>query len=175
MASKPNPKLPEEQQQTISPQPPSSSRFRALITQLFNLLPAVGFLFLTVNVIAAAYHARQDPGTLVFVLWSYVNLLLLFLCLKKFESLEADSPPEKRERLKVAIWVLATALNLTFAWRVAGIMPLALAVVIWAMAALVAVAGFYGLFIYKDGNGNCIENSDFGKARLRELSPEEKV
>ncbi|XP_010932905.1 uncharacterized protein [Elaeis guineensis] len=162
MASKPNPKLPE---------PSSSSRFKPVITRLFDLLPAIGFLFLTVNVVTAAYHARHDPGTLVFVLWSYVNLLLLFWCLKKFENLRTDCPPpaEKRERLKVAIWVLSTALNLTFAWRVAGIMPLALAVVIWAMSGFLAVAGFYGLFIYKDGNG------DLDEPEFQELSPDEKV
>ncbi|EHA8586589.1 hypothetical protein COCNU_scaffold000558G000010 [Cocos nucifera] len=169
MASKPNPKLPGERQPQISLQLSSSSLFKAVITQLFDLLPTIGFLFLTVNVVTAGYHARQDPGTLVFLLWSYVNLLLLFWCLKKFENLGTDSPPEKRERLKVAIWLLATALNLTFASRVAGIMPLALAVVIWAMSGFVAVAGFYGLFVCNDGNG------DLDKASFPELPPDEKV
>lgn len=86
---------------------------------------------------------------LAFVISSYVELLLLFWCLDKFEELGLDSPPEKRERLKLAIWVLATALNLALAWRVSDVMPWALAMTAWSMAACIAVVGFYGFFIYK--------------------------
>lgn len=106
MASKPDPKLPNERQQTISPRPSSSSPFR--------VLAAFGSLFLIVVVVIAAYHACEDLGTFLSVFWFYANLLLLFWCLKKIKNLGADSPHDKREGLKVAIWVLATALNFNF-------------------------------------------------------------
>lgn len=166
--------IPQTKQQRTPVQHQSSNRWRLVARYVINLLPAIGFLFLTYNVITSAYHARQDRTTLVFVLLSYADLLLLFLCLEKFQSLEADNKPEKRQKLKVAIWVLATALNLAFAWRVARIMPGAVAVVIWAMSSFVAAAGFYCLLIYKDEYSNGVHPQDSEKARLRELSPEEK-
>lgn len=117
---------------------------------MFSFLPTLGFVFLTVSVASSINRSRHDPGMLAFVILSYVNLLLLYWCLDRLEMLGPNSPPERRKRLQVAIWVLATALNLALAWRVADVMPWALAVAAWSMAAFVAVAGFYGLFIYED-------------------------
>ncbi|EHA8587305.1 hypothetical protein COCNU_scaffold001842G000010 [Cocos nucifera] len=87
---------------------------------------------------------------LAFVISSYVNLLVLFWCLDRFEKLGPNNPPEKRGRLKVAIWVLTTALNLALAWRVSDVVSWALVVAAWSMAAFVAVVGFYVFFICKD-------------------------
>lgn len=117
---------------------------------MFSFLPKLGFVFLTFSVVSSIYNSRGDPGMLAFVISSYVNLLLLFWCVDRFEKLGPNSPPEKRKRLKVAIWVLTTALNLALAWRVADVMPWALAVAAWSMAAFVAVVGFYVFFIHED-------------------------
>ncbi|XP_074586981.1 uncharacterized protein LOC141842898 isoform X1 [Curcuma longa] len=126
------------------------SRSPSWLTRLFNLLPFFALVFLTVNAVESAYHSRHDPSALIFSAFIYSDLLLLFICLKMFDNLGPDSPPKRRGQLKVAIWVLAATLNVAFAWRVAAVMPLPLAVMLWLMSGVVTVGGFYGLFIHRD-------------------------
>lgn len=113
-----------------------------------DILVAFSILFLTVNAADAACRSLNDPATVGLVLFSYVDVVCLFCCLARFEKLGPDTPPAKRRKLKAGIWMLATALSLAFAWRVAEMMPWALAVALWGMSLSVALFGFYGLFLY---------------------------
>ncbi|WOL09158.1 hypothetical protein Cni_G17911 [Canna indica] len=113
---------------------------------LFNFLSALGLIFLTVNVTSVARRSLHRPGTLFFVVFSYLDLVLLFVCLSLFQRLGPEARPEKRRRLKAAIWLLATALNLGFAWRMALLLPWPVAVTVWVTSMCVAAGGFYGLF-----------------------------
>ncbi|WOL09044.1 hypothetical protein Cni_G17797 [Canna indica] len=115
-------------------------------------LQAFAMLFLTFNVAAAAYRSRGDAAALCFVLTSYFGLLLLSGLLRRFDRLGPGDSAEERARLRAAVWLLSTGLVLGFSWRVAALMPRAVALVIWLMSASVAGAGFYALFLFKDHN-----------------------
>lgn len=110
----------------------------------YSLLTAAGFAFLTINSAMAVYRSHVDRGTVAFVVFSYLDLLLLFYCLRQYESAEHGS--QLRERLKVAVWSLTTALTLLFSFKVAAIMPPAVAVVVWLMAFGTVAGGFYAFF-----------------------------
>ncbi|KAJ3695018.1 hypothetical protein LUZ60_000395 [Juncus effusus] len=109
-------------------------------------LTLAGFIFLTFNSGMAIYRSHNDYWSVSFVAASYVDLLLLFFCLEMFEKTPRDSP--NRHRLKIAVWVLSTFLTMMFSYRVAALMPLAVAVVVWAMAIGTVSAGFYLFFLY---------------------------
>ncbi|KAJ8480240.1 hypothetical protein OPV22_023967 [Ensete ventricosum] len=110
-----------------------------------DILVAFSFLFLTAD---AACRSLNDPAMVGLVVFSCVDVVCLFCCLARFEKLGPDTPPAKRTKLKAGIWVLPTALSLAFGWRVAEMMPWALAAVVWGMSLSVALGGFYGLFLY---------------------------
>ncbi|CAL9138061.1 unnamed protein product [Musa acuminata var. zebrina] len=116
---------------------------------VFDWLPQVGFLFLTFNSLNSAYQSRYNPSELAFVVAAYADLLMLFFCLRRLEKMAPDDPPEHKKRTLAAVWILFTALNLAFAWRVAEILPPLLAV---------AMAGFYVLIIYPQADG-CSDRS----------------
>ncbi|URD85915.1 hypothetical protein MUK42_28121 [Musa troglodytarum] len=111
----------------------------------FGFLTVASFLFLTFNSLNAAYQSRGDPRALAFVSFCYIDLLMLFFCLRQLEKLDPDDPPVHKKRTLAAVWVLFTALNLAFAWRAAEILPPLLAV---------AVGGFYVLIIYPQADGD---------------------
>uniref|UniRef100_A0A0E0PIB5 Uncharacterized protein n=1 Tax=Oryza rufipogon TaxID=4529 RepID=A0A0E0PIB5_ORYRU len=120
---------------------------------------AIAMLVATAVTAQAAYRARHAPWDLAFVLFSYADLGLLFLCLSMYERLpqpaaaaDDDGEAVRRPRrwLKMAVWALSTALSAAFAWRVAAVMPApALKAAVWGMTSTVAVAGFYLLFAYR--------------------------
>ncbi|XP_038978557.1 uncharacterized protein LOC120108917 [Phoenix dactylifera] len=114
----------------------------------FSWLQPLALAFLTFNSGAALYRSRSDPWGVAFVVTSYVDLLSLFWCLRRFESTHEGSPG--RGILKMAVWSLSTLLTAMFSYRVAAMMPLPVAVVVWAMAGLTIAAGFYAFFIYKE-------------------------
>ncbi|URE48922.1 hypothetical protein MUK42_25730 [Musa troglodytarum] len=130
-------------------QPASPSQFAG---SRINVFAIIGFVFLTINFLDSAFRSRHDPSALAFAVFVYSDLALLFVCLRNFEKLGADCSPAKKERVKATVWALASALNLALAWRVAEIMPPMLAVVVWLMAGLVTLGGFYGLFLYRDAD-----------------------
>ncbi|KAJ1685457.1 hypothetical protein LUZ63_016847 [Rhynchospora breviuscula] len=113
-------------------------------------LTKVGFTLLTCNTGLAIYRSGNDLSSLAFVVVSYFALLLLFWCLHLFERAAPDGP--RRMQLKTAVWSLSTLITVMFAYRVAALMPLPLAVVVWVMATTVPVGGFYAFFIYNDRN-----------------------
>ncbi|KAF8648354.1 hypothetical protein HU200_064940 [Digitaria exilis] len=114
----------------------------------FSWLTALGFVFLTFNSGMAIYRSGGDPGSVAFVVASYVDLVLLFACLRLFERSPRDSP--RREWLKACVWGLTTLLTVMFSHKVAAIMPPVVALVVWAMAFATIAGGFYAFFIYRD-------------------------
>ncbi|CAL4889148.1 unnamed protein product [Urochloa decumbens] len=104
---------------------------------------AVGLGFLTFNTGMAAHRSRGD---IAFVAFSYLDLLALFLCLRWYEGAQPRSP--LRRRLKLAVWLLTTALTLAFSSRVAALMPVAAAAVaVWLVAFGTVAGGFYAFFL----------------------------
>uniref|UniRef100_K3Y3B0 Uncharacterized protein n=1 Tax=Setaria italica TaxID=4555 RepID=K3Y3B0_SETIT len=76
-----------------------------------NLAPTwvttAAFGFFTLNSGLAIYSARGDPASVLFVVGSYLALLLLFHCLRAYERVPPGSP--ERERARRAVWPLTTA------------------------------------------------------------------
>lgn len=111
-------------------------------------LTILGLSFLTFNSGMAIYRSQGERGTILFVLFSYLDLLLLFFSLRRYESAEPGSLT--RDRLKVVIWVLTTVLTLLFTTKVAAVMPTVVAVVVWLMAFSTIGGGFYAFFCYSE-------------------------
>ncbi|CAN6194701.1 unnamed protein product [Urochloa humidicola] len=114
----------------------------------FSWPTALGFGFLTFNSGMAIHRSNGDRGSIMFVVASYLDLVLLFVCLRLFERTPRDS--RRREWLKAAVWVLTTLLTVMFSHKVAAIMPPLVALVVWAMAFITISGGFYAFFIHKD-------------------------
>ncbi|XP_042425174.1 uncharacterized protein LOC122012637 [Zingiber officinale] len=110
-----------------------------------KLINYIAFIFLTYNSGAAIYRSIHDPSAVAFVATSYLDLLLLFWCLHKFET----APEENRGWLKAAVWILATLLTVMFSGKVAAIMPWPVALLVYGMAAATAVGGFWAFFLYR--------------------------
>ncbi|XP_008780829.2 uncharacterized protein LOC103700727 [Phoenix dactylifera] len=136
---------------------------------------SIGLAFLTTNTVLSAYRARHDPWTVAFVLFAYLDLLALFGCLRAYEKQRAEplGTVEMNTSLKVAIWVLANALNVAFAYRVAQMMPLALYAVVWGMSGFTLLVTFYGLFLCPEPEN--LKNNDTEEVLFSEFSPETKV
>ncbi|KAG6538342.1 uncharacterized protein LOC122038253 [Zingiber officinale] len=103
----------------------------------------LSFVFLTYNSGAAVYRSMHDFSSVAFITTSYLDLLLLFWCLRKFET----SAEENRGWLRAAVWVLATLLTVMFSGKVAAVMPWPVSLVVYGMAAVTAVGGFWAFFI----------------------------
>jgi hypothetical protein len=108
-------------------------------------LTLLGLILLTGNSIMAIYRSR-DFWAIAFVVFSYLNLVLLFSLLRWYEQVP-ESP--RRHRIKVAVWLLTTLLTAMFAYKVAAVMPLPVAVLVWAMTGATAF-GFYAFFIHDE-------------------------
>ncbi|KAG8077723.1 hypothetical protein GUJ93_ZPchr0007g4037 [Zizania palustris] len=105
-------------------------------------------IILAGNSVAAIYHSWRDPWSVAFVLAAFLILLSLFLALRLFERLPPGS--SRRVHVKAGVWVLTTVLTIMFSYRVAALMPLPLAVIIWTMAGSTIIAGFYMFFVSRD-------------------------
>ncbi|CAL4889150.1 unnamed protein product [Urochloa decumbens] len=71
------------------------------------LLTIVGFMFLTFSSALALSSCNRGYGAVAFVVFSYLDLVMLFYCLRLYER----TPPEslhRRELLKMVMWVLTT-------------------------------------------------------------------
>jgi hypothetical protein len=86
-----------------------------------SLLTIIGFAFLTFNSFMAVYRSNGDVGAIFFVVFSYLDLVLLFYCLRQYERTPPESP--RREHIKMAVWLLTTLLTAAFSYKVAAIMP----------------------------------------------------
>ncbi|TVU07955.1 hypothetical protein EJB05_41334, partial [Eragrostis curvula] len=115
----------------------------------FSWLTLLGFAFLTFNSAMAIYRSNGDLAAIAFVAFSYIDLVLLFICLRWYEKAAPGSPT--RGNLKVAVWILTTLLTMAFSYKVAAIMPMAVKVLVWGMACATVLGGFYAFFVYKEG------------------------
>jgi hypothetical protein len=109
------------------------------------LLTVVGFLFLTFNSAMALYRSNGDVGDISFVVFSYLDLVLLFCLLRQYERTAAESP--RREHIRMAVWLLTTMLTTAFSYKVAAVMPFPVQVLVWAMAGATVLGGFYAFFL----------------------------
>eukprot|EP00268_Persea_americana_P020761 TRINITY_DN20833_c0_g1_i1.p1 TRINITY_DN20833_c0_g1~~TRINITY_DN20833_c0_g1_i1.p1 ORF type:complete len:164 (-),score=11.38 TRINITY_DN20833_c0_g1_i1:138-569(-) len=109
---------------------------------------AVGYLIF--NTVSAIVRIRQDMVAVTFTISFFVFLMILFWSVSVFQKLPQDS--KQRERLKIPIWILATALNLLFAYRVWTIVPpgMILGWLVWGMAGTASLVTFYFSFLYGD-------------------------
>ena len=130
------------------PPPPQMDREDDDGHQGLSLLTVFGFVFLTFNSVMAVYRSNRDFWAISFVVFSYLVLVLLFYCLRQYEKERPESP--RRERLKVAVWLLTTMLTAVFSYKVAAIMPFPVQVLVWAMAGATVLGGFYGFFVYTE-------------------------
>ncbi|TVU12617.1 hypothetical protein EJB05_46268, partial [Eragrostis curvula] len=65
------------------------------------------------------YQSYGDPGSVAFVVGSYITVVLLFSLLRKLEGADRET----RGKIHAAVWVLTTLLTAMFASRVAPLMP----------------------------------------------------
>ncbi|EHA8589021.1 hypothetical protein COCNU_scaffold007600G000100, partial [Cocos nucifera] len=114
----------------------------------YSLLSCLGFVCLTFNSVLAVYRSIHNPWMVAFVVGAYADLMFLLHFLRVLERTPENSP--KRRQLKVVVWSLATTLTAMFSWKVAAIMPWAVKLIVWGMAATPTLGGFYALFIYSD-------------------------
>uniref|UniRef100_A0A0D9YPB3 Uncharacterized protein n=1 Tax=Oryza glumipatula TaxID=40148 RepID=A0A0D9YPB3_9ORYZ len=112
----------------------------------FSWLTAMGFLFLSFNTGMAIYRSQGDALSIAFVTFSYVSLVLLFWVARRFNG-AAVSRQSRRERVLATVWALSTLLTVLFGWKVATVMPLPIAAVVWAMA-VAAMAGLSWAFSF---------------------------
>jgi FlaA1/EpsC-like NDP-sugar epimerase len=130
-------------------------------------LSLLGLLFLTFNSGMAIHRSRNDPWSVAFVVSTFLDLLLLFFCLQMFEKTPRNSP--RRTHLKIAVWCLSTFLTVMFSYRVAALMPLAVAIVVWTMSLSTIGAGFYLFFIYhEDEVEKNVSSGDLKPAKMVE-------
>ncbi|CAL9114042.1 unnamed protein product [Musa textilis] len=113
----------------------------------FPWMQVLALAILTVNSVLALYRSTDDPGNAAFVVASYTDLISLFYCLRLFER-TAEAAVQRRKNLKKAVWCLSALLVAMFSYRVAAVMPPAVAVIVWCMAGLTVSGGFYSLFVY---------------------------
>jgi len=107
----------------------------------FSWLWLLGFAFLTCNLGIAIYRSQGDPAAVGFVAFSYLDIVLLFYCLRKFEKAQPDSPASRN--LQLAVWILSTLLTAVFSYKIAAIVPLPMQILVWAMATATVGGGFY--------------------------------
>lgn len=72
----------------------------------------IGFMFLTFNSAMAVSFWHGGFGAVSFLLFSFLDLGMLFHCLRLYARTPPGSP--RRESLKMAAWLLATMLTVTF-------------------------------------------------------------
>uniref|UniRef100_A0A0D9ZUZ1 Uncharacterized protein n=1 Tax=Oryza glumipatula TaxID=40148 RepID=A0A0D9ZUZ1_9ORYZ len=135
--------------------------------------------FLACAFVQTARRARDDLWSLAFVFSAYAALVALFLVLRRAEQLTPESPAHERRRLQRAAWALSTLLSCLFAYRVARIMPAAMAVAVWAMTASVVAGGLYFLVLNDGGRRGSEEDSHVaavdGKSSFHKIPADEIV
>jgi hypothetical protein len=117
-----------------------------------------------------AWRVRHDPQELAFVAAALSLLAALLACLRRAERLTPDSPAGERRHVQAAVWALSTALSCAFAYRVAAVMPLPLAVLVWCMTAFVALVGLYLLVLCRDQQYQALPGDDAAIASDRKAS-----
>lgn len=110
-------------------------------------LPAISFAFMLYSSGAAIYQSKGDPGTVAFVVGSLSILAGLYYCMHQFERAVAQRDGDKKDRLKLAIWILAMSLNTLFSYRVTTVMDSTVfSIIIWSIAGITTMVGCYLMF-----------------------------
>nr|DAD34790.1 TPA_asm: hypothetical protein HUJ06_005430 [Nelumbo nucifera] len=125
-----------------------------------NLLPFLSLAFLTFNSVIAVCRAynHRDFSMIGFVLFLYFGFMSLLACLKAFDRLPLHEESPKKSCLKVAIWVLSTALNVGLAIHFAPLLfPVAFFIIL-VLAMASSATSFYFFFIYRDRRTNATSN-----------------
>ncbi|CAL5051018.1 unnamed protein product [Urochloa decumbens] len=107
----------------------------------------VGIFFLTGNSILAINRSRGDAAAVIFVIASYLTLVQLFYCLRRFEASPQGSAA--RDKARFGVWLTTTLLTAMFSWRVAAVMPGPVAAGILFMGGATIAGGFYALIIHR--------------------------
>ncbi|CAN6208708.1 unnamed protein product [Urochloa humidicola] len=107
----------------------------------------IGFLFLSGNSILAITRSWGDAAAVIFVIASYLSLVLLFYFLRRFEASPAGSAA--RDRARIGVWLTTTVLTAMFSWRVAAVMPRPVAAGVWLMGGFTIAGGLYALFLHR--------------------------
>ncbi|CAN6179364.1 unnamed protein product [Urochloa humidicola] len=106
------------------------------------LATKVGFAVLACNFAVAICNSwGNDAASVTFVLAADAALVLLFLCLARYERTGGG------RNTKAAVWTLTTLLTTMFASRVAPLMPPVVGAIVWAIAVATAAAGFWAFFL----------------------------
>ncbi|XP_020106180.1 uncharacterized protein LOC109722502 [Ananas comosus] len=115
------------------------------MANLFN--PSSYGLYL-VPLFLLAYVSANSSAARLFACISFLALLLLHICVHLHEAAPHGSP--RRGSIRAAVWSLSTLLTAMFSYRVAEILPLPMAVVVWCTGAATVTFGFYLLFVYNN-------------------------
>uniref|UniRef100_A0A0D9WLT7 PRA1 family protein n=1 Tax=Leersia perrieri TaxID=77586 RepID=A0A0D9WLT7_9ORYZ len=84
---------------------------------------------------AAALWPKPAPPLVVAAAAPYAILVVLFWCVRAFERAAAAGDAAAQGRLRLAVWLLSSALTVLFAGRVVPLVPGAAAVFVWGMSA----------------------------------------
>lgn len=114
----------------------------------FSWLSLAAFAFLTFNTAIAVRRSIDDHGAVAFAVVSYVDLLCLFWCLRRFER----ANEQDKWWLKVAVWLLASLLTGMFSYKVAAVMPWPVAAILWGMNCATTIGGFYAFFVHRENS-----------------------
>ncbi|KAK1307846.1 hypothetical protein QJS10_CPA09g01102 [Acorus calamus] len=93
----------------------------------------------------AIYRSRDDMKSVSFIVGADVAIAALFWSIRAHEKALVGS--KQRERHKISIWLLATLLNVDFAYRVTMMMPLVVMWVLWAFVGVTTAGTFHLYFL----------------------------
>ncbi|KAK1308952.1 hypothetical protein QJS10_CPA09g01065 [Acorus calamus] len=103
---------------------------------------------LIVQSMVAIHRSRNDMSTVSFIIGVDIDMALLSWTIYAHEKAPIGS--KQRERLNMFIWLLATLLNMGFAYKVSMVIPLVLSLILWALVAVTTVSTFHLYFLRLD-------------------------
>ncbi|KAL6888244.1 hypothetical protein ACP4OV_009270 [Aristida adscensionis] len=112
-------------------------------------LKVLAFALLTFDFGMGIYGAHGDPWGIAFASFSYVALVLLFFYLKPHERVLAAPSSSSSARtcaVRASVWVLTLLLAVLVGWKIADVMPLPVAAIVWVLALAALVGIFYAFF-----------------------------
>lgn len=124
-----------------------------------SLMMVLGLAFLTFNSGTAIHRSDGSFAAVGFVVFSYMDLILLFCCLWWFKRAPPGSPT--RERLKVTIWVLMALLISVYSYKIDGVYQRAAIMIetvrtlVRAMAAATELGSFFAFFLHRQEETVC--------------------
>jgi Family of unknown function (DUF6490) len=112
----------------------------------FSWLTAMGFGFLSFNTGMAILRSGGDSGSVAFVGISYLNLMLLFWLLRRFEQ-DILQYGRGRGTLKASIWALSTLLGIMYSFKMEELFPQPISGMSYFMSCALSLLMFYSFFI----------------------------